>query len=530
MAVSASQLRHAELSRLIEPQISSLPVKQGLEALVDMMSERMRPTGGRARTLSPRDVDELQGAAREKGSEVESAFKELLKEALEGTIVVGNQSVPLLLLDDAAREQLATFAGYSAVTQQPVRAGLDAHAGGDERKTKQSTDNMLAIEGLRMQGLTGLARGRKEQVSELGLVGAGIRELSRVSGDSSVAAETLEALGPRINQAVTSVGMSLWKDEKVRTALGKIVADPTTAKGLLPSLCRDAGGAISSALGCKLVNEEVVSKLGGLFLKEGAEQVAKEGAKQGVKKGVMGLLSSIPLANVIPMLFTGAEMLGEFTKSPPDKRKLGKGLATFALQIGAIAFPPLGLAATAVDLTGSVALAVADGQKAGLSKEDRRARAQGEIDRNDERTMDMAAAIDSNAGLVSQSLHAMERSFRELGSHDRADLAKALSERAEELRKDPKDEQAARRLHHDLGKFSFESLLPEMIDQVKKLRENYAGDRNQWSLMAEGLSQVRASVLRVYEDPQRNEPFLKTLISGILKAGIAGKALAQEPA
>src|SRR5688572_9428832 len=107
-----------------------------------MMSERMRPMGGRARTLSPKDVDELERAAREKGSDVEGAFKELLKEALEGTIVVGNQSVPLLLLDDAARHQLETFAGVSAVTQQPVRGGLDAHAGTDGPKTQQTTENM----------------------------------------------------------------------------------------------------------------------------------------------------------------------------------------------------------------------------------------------------------------------------------------------------------------------------------------------------------------------------------------------------
>jgi hypothetical protein len=518
MAVNATQLRQAELSRLIEPQVTSVQVRSGLELLVEMMAERMRPTNGRARTLSPRDVDDLSRVAKEKGEDVEGAFKELLKEALDGTISIGNQSAPLLLLDDAAREQLANFAGVSSMTGQTVRGGLDAHAEREVPKTRLNTDNMLRLEGLRMEGRAGLARGKKEKVSELGAIGSGIRDLQKVSGEPSVASETLEALGPRINQAVTTIGMSLWKDEKVRSALGKIAANPSTAKSLLPAICKDGGAAISSALGCKLVNKELVEGLGGLFAKKGAEQVAKQGAK----KGVMGLLSTIPLANVVPMLFTGAEMLTEFTKQPPDKRVLGKGLATFALQIGALAFPLLGLAATAVDLTGSVALAVADGKESGLSKDERKAKADAAIEKKDARSMDVAEAIDSNAGLVSQSLTAMESAFRDLGSHERADLAKALAERADELQKNPENEEAAKKLQHDLGKFSFDTLLPELIDRTKKL----GGEDS--SLMADALGQIRASIVRVHDDPERNEPFLKTLISGILKAGIAGKAMSQE--
>jgi hypothetical protein len=274
--------------------------------------------------------------------------------------------------------------------------------------------------------------------------------------------------------------------------------------------------------------EQCAQNIGKVLLKEGAEEVVKTGAKQGVKKGVMGLLSSIPLANVIPMLFTGAEMLGEFTKEKPDKRVLGKGLATFALQLGALAFPPLGLAATALDLTGSVAIAVSDGKTAGLSQDERRERAQEMIAKRDDRNLDMEAAIDSNANVVSQAFTAIERSMRDLGSDGRADIARDLAERTAKLRLDPGDEEAAKQLHREIGAFSFETLLPEIVDQVKRMKKRDPEDASNWSLMGEALEQIGASVVGVRSDPERNEPKMRMLISAILKAGVAGSALAGE--
>jgi hypothetical protein len=555
MAVSPATRFEAARAALtgFVPQIAPGQVKLGVDELVEMLVERIRPTAGRSVTLGPGDVAELKRAAREKGPDVEELFRDLLKNALEGTIQLGGQSAPVLLLEDAAREQLANFAGVSSVADHTVRGSLAAHAEVDKGRINEgATDRMFVLEQLRMDGRKGLAAGAKKETSTpLAQISAGIREAAASSGRPSVAGETLEALGPRIDEAVSAAGMALWNDEKVRGALTKLVTDPKQAKALLPSMCRDAGGALSTVLGCKLVNDEVVKKglqllpsvgkrlgiegieqcaenIGKVLLKEGAEEVVKTGAKQGVKKGVMGLLSSIPLANVIPMLFTGAEMLGEFTKEKPDKRTLGKGLATFALQLGAIAFPPLGLAATAVDLTGSVAIAVSDSQKAGLSKSERQSRAEDAISRRDERSLDMAAAIDSNAHVVSQALTAIERSMRDLGSGERADLARDLAERTKNLRSNPGDENAAKELHQEIGRFSFDALLPEIVDQVKRMKKRDPEDASNWSLMAEALEQIGASVVGVRSDPERNEPKMKMLLSAILKAGVAGSALAGE--
>ncbi len=544
------------LDRLIAEQAASSRVQVGLESLTKMLIERMRPTGGRAVTLGPGDVSALEEAARERGPEVEAAFKQLLSSALTGTVETGAGKVPLLLLDEGARAQLAGFAGASAITDQTVRGGLEATADGDGPRIKtRTTGTLLQLERYRMEGLDGKARGGRSPTkpSDVGLVGAGIREVAQQAGSSpSVAMETLEALGPRIDQAVSSVGVALWKDEHVRGSLLKLVTDPARAKELLPVLCKDTGSALSTVLGCKLVNEEVVrgglhllpsigkrlgiegieqatANIGKVLVKEGAEEAVKVGAKQGVKKGVMGLLSTIPLANVVPMLFTGAEMLAELTKAPPDKRTLTKGVTTFALQVGALAFPPLGLAATAVDLTGSVAIGVAKGQEAGLDRNERRSVAGEAIARHGERDHDMTQAIGTNADLCSQALTAMERSFRELGSRDAAERAKTLAGRAAELMKNPEDEEGARQLHRDIGSFSFETLLPELITRVKRLGHEDSESGSHWKLMADGLSQINASAIGVRSDPERNEPKLKMLIQGILKTGIAGSALVGEP-
>jgi hypothetical protein len=570
MSASATHLRRfeaasAELLRLSKLETSATVAKD-LETLTQMLIEGIRPGPGRGVTLTGETVAQLETEASSKGDAVRQAFANVLKRALAGTIDLGGYQGPVLLVDQAAQSHLEHLAGLSEVVDRTVRGGLEATAEGEGPKVKTRASNtMLQMEEWRMNGKKGMARGGKTNgasMTETGFIGSGLRNLegevrrAKANGQpASVATETLEALSPQIHDAFYKVGADLWSNDRVRLALGKIALDPKNAKALLPALCKDAGSSICTVLGVKLVNEEVVkhglqllpsvakklgiegveraaANIGKVLLKEGTEEVVKAGAKQGVKKGVMGLLSSIPLANVIPMLFTGGEMLAEFTKRPPDKRVLGKGLATFALQVGALAFPPLGLAATAVDLSGSIAIAVADGGKAGLSKDERRQKAGEVLSKHQSRSTEMSDAIASNADLTSQALTAMERSFRELGSGDRADKAKDLAARAKAI---GDDEEAAKTLQKEIGSFSFETVLPEIIDQVKKLRDTDSEDRDHWQLMLDGLGKVGASVMGVRTnpstgetDPERNEPKLKMLISGILEAGIAGTALAKE--
>lgn len=541
----------AELGRITQQQTTSTAVERGVQALTAMLTERLRPGPQGSQGLGAGDVEALQKAAEAQGPEVAAAFRQVLAEALHGSVVV---------LDDAVRAHLETLAGESELTDVPVRVGLDPTAeeiGSEDGQRAQNT--MLQKERWRMEGAAGFAGSKKSSGTPDHLDTAGrILQSMRVgvdAGDMSVAQETVAALGPEIEATVRQIGSAVWADAGVKSALRSIATDPSTARKLLPGLAQDTSNALCTALGVKAVNEEVVkhglqllpsigkklgiegveataSKIGKVLLKEGAEEAVEAGAKQGVKKGVMGLLSSIPLANTIPMLFTGGEVLSELTHKPPDKRVLGKGLATFALQIGALAFPPLGLAAAGVDLTGSVAIAVADGQKEGLTKAEREAKAKEAMNRHADNAAEMKEAIAGSSDVIAQALLGMEGSLLDLGADDRAAEAHALADRAKAL--DPEDEEAARLLQNDIGHFAAGSLLPEMVTQVRGLENRDPEDRSNWKLMGDGLSQIGAAITNVrrddegYTDPPRNRSLLKAVIGGIFKCGVAGTALARE--
>lgn len=558
MSVDATQRSHvdavaAELGRITRQQGTPAAVEGGVEALTKMLTDRLLtgPQGFQGLTAS--DVEALQAAAEAKGEQVASAFRQVLTKALNSSVLV---------LGEDVRAHLERLAGKNELTGAPVRAGLEATASevgsGDGRAAQNA---MFQKEQWRIQGTKGFAGSTKglDEPPRLDTANQ-ILQSMRVeagAGNMSVAQETLRALGPEVERTLRHLGGTLWKDEGVKTALRTIAKDPSTARKLLPGLTQDTSAALCTALGVNAVNEEVVKqglqllpsigkklgiegvevaaeKIGKVLLKEGAEEVIEAGAKEGVKKGLLGLLSSVPLANVIPMLFTGGEMLSELTKKPPDKRVLGKGLATFGLQIGALAFPPLGLAAAGVDLTGSVAIAVADAKEEGATDGRRHEKAREAVARHQQTSTEMQEAIESGAGVTSQALLAMEKSFHELGAPERAAEVRALADRANSL--DPEDEEAAKQLHDDIGHFAAGSLLPEIVAQVRGLERTDPADEKTWKLMGDGLSQIGAAVTNVRRDadgntdPASNQGLLRAVLGGILKCGIAGTALAKEPA
>src|SRR5262252_1332813 len=114
--VSRIEASSAELVRLAAVHGGSGSVARGVEALAQMLIDRMRGTAGRTVTLGPQDVEAVQRAADERGVEVAGAFKKLLEDALAGSIEVNGKPMPVLLLDDVAREQLANYAGSSSYT------------------------------------------------------------------------------------------------------------------------------------------------------------------------------------------------------------------------------------------------------------------------------------------------------------------------------------------------------------------------------------------------------------------------------
>src|SRR5688572_12674542 len=226
MAVSAATRFEASKTALnaLIPESTGL-TKIRLDELVEMMVERMRPTGGRTVTLGPGDVADLERAARQRGQDVEELFKGLLKDALAGMIDVDGQRLPVLLIDDVARDQLANFAGVSFNTDQTVRPSLAATADDGSRRGSERTASFLTNQDLLLKAQGGMARGsrREKPPSELGLIMQGVRNLA---GDSSIAGETLEALGPRIEQSVSSIGLALWKDRAFRSSFSHVIKDP----------------------------------------------------------------------------------------------------------------------------------------------------------------------------------------------------------------------------------------------------------------------------------------------------------------
>ena len=540
-----------------------------LQRLTGLLALWLQPGRQQSYVLTESSMNQLRRATADAPPDVRVAFGALIEKALSKRRVDGAGG-PVLVMDEASQQALGTLAGFSWQTRRDVRGGLAATAdvATDGRTRPERTAKLLRVADWETKGRKGLPRRSKtasasrtaspppKTSQHLGR----LQSQARTGASGSVLQETLAVLAPEIKERLGVVGRELLKDPAVQATLRQIVRQPSEVPALMRTLCGQAGGKMSTVLGCELVNSEVVARglqlmpalgkrlgidgveecakrMGKVLLKEGAEQALETGAKTGVRRGFMGLLSSVPLANVIPMLFTGAEVLTQFARPPPDRRVLGKGLATFALQLGAVAFPPLGVAAATVDMTGSVAIAVADAQKEGHSQEKVRQAGKAAIERAKGKENEMTEAIASNANVTGQALSVLQRTLGDLGATKFSDRAGELARQAREL--DPEDQAAARNLHGDIGRFAFDALLPEIIERVEAHRkgdeERSSESANAWQVMLDGLSEIAKSVMFVRRNPetQETDPSLNaskvdSLLAAVLRAGIAGTAIAGE--
>ena len=480
--------------------------------------------------------------------------------------------------------ELQLLAGLTdETTNRSVRqgaAGVRDVGAGQIKSTTFQTQRLIqqGREGLAV-GATGLKKaGQPGDLDALReALGAVDHQLKQ--GEISVSGEVMDALGDRLTDTMSTLAVGLYRDPKFSQLLSKFASKPSLTA--VKELAAGAGETLSATMGLKLVNKELLSEVGQLIpsfasqtaktvgtamakeggekameaaakkvgqavVQEGAEAVVKEGAKvaakEGTKRGLMGVLSAVPLANVIPMLFTGGELLAGMvklgssdlkdTEKTATKAMLGKGLGVFALQLGALAFPPLGLVAAGADVTGSVAIAAWEAKASGKGADDAKQATRAAMDRHGAKDTQMTEAIASGGDLSGHALDAIVGSLRSLGSDERADQAERLAQELKAL-KDSPDEAEAGLLHSKVGQFLLGAVLPELQSQTKKLQKSDPESSAAWSSISQGLEQMSMATYRLREGesgaPEENGQMMKGLFKGIMKVLLGAKDLTATP-
>lgn len=428
---------------------------------------------------------------------------------------------------------------FAFLTQSLVQQGRGGLAVGQKGLRRQGEPSKL-------HQLSGALNNASDEISEAKAKG----------GPISISASVYDALGDQLNDSVLTLGMGLYRNKEFGALLSKFASKPTK-DGML-ALLSGTGSALCETMGLKMVNKEAVevastllpsfatkmlSGVGKSMAKEGgkeamevaakkvAQTVVKEGAevaaKQGVKKGLMGALSAIPIANVIPMLFTSGELLGEFaSKGGPKTASLAKGFSVLALQLGALFVPPLGLVATGVDITGSVAIAATEAKKAGATQEEANAAARGALKHHDLKESEMEEAVASGGDLSSHALDMMAKFLGDLNPA-RAEKAEALATKLKSL-KDAPDEETAAQHHHEIGFFLVDEIVPELATQVGLLKDRSEANGPALEAIKAGLDQVSMATHFLRKGEKRSdksEVNLEGLLKGIIQITVGAKEL-----